>query len=191
MSSPTGQNGPPEDQPGQQQQQQPPSSPPPPSVAVVSPSSPTRPQRVDDDDGIHLAPEPGGGGTPVPAAAERRLSFVQMEGRARSRSVGEKQWTRVRAVMAWYTRLRRIKKSVVVSCYPLVRRHRRLSLDGRRFPLRYTLPVLYIKHELARNGLRKLNIIILLLSFRTPKLRALPLRNPHSQLFIYWSNSLT
>ena len=30
--------------------------------------------------------------------------------RGRSRSVGERQWTRVRAVMTWYTRLRRIKR---------------------------------------------------------------------------------
>lgn len=73
-----------------------------------------------DEDGIHLAPEPDGSGVSpcdkppgcTLAAAERRSSFVQIEGRDRSRSVGEKQWTRVRAVMAWYTRLRRIKKSV-------------------------------------------------------------------------------
>ncbi|XP_059350446.1 uncharacterized protein LOC130696505 isoform X5 [Daphnia carinata] len=82
-------------------------------TAAASAASPTR---QNDDDGIHLAPEGskltpvGSGGLQV--ASERRLSFVQQEGRARSRSVGEKQWTRVRAVMAWYTRLRRIKKSI-------------------------------------------------------------------------------
>lgn len=75
------------------------------------------------DDGIHLAPD---GVSPCEkagctlGAAERRSSFVQMEGRDRSRSVGEKQWTRVRAVMAWYTRLRRIKKSVLESLVLLV-----------------------------------------------------------------------
>ena len=45
-----------------------------------------------------------------PCASERRSSFTGIEGRSRSRSVGERQWTRVRAVMTWYTRLRRIKK---------------------------------------------------------------------------------
>lgn len=74
--------------------------------------------RAKTEDGIYLAPDGAGLASPeksVPlGAAERRSSFVQMEGRARSRSVGEKQWTRVRAVMAWYTRLRRIKKSVIV-----------------------------------------------------------------------------
>ena len=48
------------------------------------------------------------------AASERRLSFSIAEGRTRSRSVGERQWSHVRAVMAWYTRLRRIKKSVTL-----------------------------------------------------------------------------
>ena len=46
----------------------------------------------------------------TPCATERRSSFTGIEGRSRSRSVGERQWTRVRAVMTWYTRLRRIKK---------------------------------------------------------------------------------
>ncbi|XP_046446114.1 uncharacterized protein LOC124195647 isoform X6 [Daphnia pulex] len=87
------------------------SAPPSPSAVVLSP---TRPQG--DDDAIHLAPEgskspSSGGPAGLLVASERRMSFCQQEGRARSRSVGEKQWTRVRAVMAWYTRLRRIKKS--------------------------------------------------------------------------------
>lgn len=59
------------------------------------------------DDEIVPAPE----GTPGELAS-RRPSFYAVEGRSRSRSVGERQWTRVRAVMTWYTRLRRIKKSV-------------------------------------------------------------------------------
>lgn len=63
-----------------------------------SPPAAASPTRQNDDDGIHLAPE-GSKSTPVGAgglqvASERRLSFVQPEGRARSRSVGEKQWTR-------------------------------------------------------------------------------------------------
>ncbi|KAI9565781.1 hypothetical protein GHT06_009575 [Daphnia sinensis] len=83
------------------------------SSSPTTAASAASPTRQNDDDGIHLAPEAskltpvGSGGLQV--ASERRLSFVQPEGRARSRSVGEKQWTRVRAVMAWYTRLRRIK----------------------------------------------------------------------------------
>lgn len=32
--------------------------------------------------------------------------------RSRSKSVGEQQWTNLRAVLAWYARLRRIKRSV-------------------------------------------------------------------------------
>lgn len=54
------------------------------------------------------------GATTPGCAAERRLSFSLAEGRTRSRSVGERQWSHVRAVMAWYTRLRRIKKSVTL-----------------------------------------------------------------------------
>lgn len=110
-------------------------SPPPPLTgAAASPilgaAASPEPPRQPDEDGIHLAPNGAGGpGSPEKAAmgaAERRSSFVQMEGRARSRSVGEKQWTRVRAVMAWYTRLRRIKKSVVFY-YPLLRRFVKLN----------------------------------------------------------------
>ncbi|CAG7832360.1 unnamed protein product [Allacma fusca] len=37
--------------------------------------------------------------------------FLGLEGRSRSKSVGEQQWTNLRAVMAWYSRLRRIKRS--------------------------------------------------------------------------------
>lgn len=71
-----------------------------PSAGAAAPLSPTRP--FHDEDAIHLAPEasklpssPSGnisGGLQV--ASERRLSFSQPEARARSRSVGEKQWTR-------------------------------------------------------------------------------------------------
>ena len=51
---------------------------------------------------------------PSGGAAARRLStFGQnCQGRSRSRSVGERQWGRVRAVMAIYTRLRQIKRQV-------------------------------------------------------------------------------
>lgn len=62
------------------------------------------------DDEIVPAPEGDAGDLPA-----RRPSFYAIEGRSRSRSVGERQWTRVRAVMTWYTRLRRIKKSVTVA----------------------------------------------------------------------------
>ena len=46
--------------------------------------------------------------TATATATGKRPSFSAT--RARSRSVGERQWGRVRAVMAWYTRLRRVKK---------------------------------------------------------------------------------
>jgi hypothetical protein len=51
---------------------------------------------------------------PSGGAAARRLSTFGQNcpSRSRSRSVGERQWGRVRAVMAMYTRLRQIKRQV-------------------------------------------------------------------------------
>lgn len=99
-------NGQPKDQADHQQAFSPsPSSPStagPPAIAV----SPTRPN---DDDAIQLAPEGSklpspSGGTPggLLVASERRLSFSQPEGRARSRSVGEKQWTRYVIISSFF-----------------------------------------------------------------------------------------